>query len=138
MDEVRWQATRDLAAMLEFLGPGASPRKLRLFAAACARHVEENRWLFDARGFAAVAIAELFADGLATAQDMERAYNLARSRHVGPAGHPWELRDGVREAACTAAWDAARALSGLVIDVVSERSGWLRASAGRAEVRNVL
>jgi hypothetical protein len=134
MDEARWRATQDLSAMLEFLGAGASRRKLRLFAVACARYVEARRWLFDERGFAAVVVAERFADGLASAQDMERAHGLARSRVVvwPERGH----RPGVREAAAASARDAARNLCGLVIDVAGDRVGWNRLDSAVVAARH--
>jgi hypothetical protein len=59
--------------MLEFLRGQASERKLRLFAVACSRHI----WCrIDAFGRVAVDVAERFADGLATPEQL-RAARLA-------------------------------------------------------------
>ncbi len=74
MTEAEWIRCTDPVPMLDFLGGGrASPRKLRLFAAACSRRV----WgLLDEWGRAAVEVAEAHADGLAGAEEM-RAARLA-------------------------------------------------------------
>jgi hypothetical protein len=60
--EVEWLACTGPDKMLEFLTGKASKRKLRLFGAACCRHI----WhlLPDERSRRAVEIAELYADGL--------------------------------------------------------------------------
>jgi hypothetical protein len=60
--------------MLDFLGEGASPRKLRLFACAVGRHLPRlrDRPEHDERD-AAIAVAERFADGLATVEELRRA-----------------------------------------------------------------
>jgi len=75
MDEVTWLASTDPALMLGFLQTSgrASDRKLRLFAVSCSRRVWN--WL-DALGQAAVEIAEEYADGRASA-DQLRAARLA-------------------------------------------------------------
>jgi hypothetical protein len=123
MDETTWLTGHDPQAMLWFLGAKASPRKLRLFAVAAARHVEERRWLFDQRGFAAVAVAERFADGLATEHELETARGLAQGRLVlwPERAH----RPGVREAAGTSARDAALTLCELALEVSGSKPGVL-------------
>src|SRR4051812_36922315 len=101
MTHDEWLASEDPAAMLRHLTapirvaapddgltvgsqedpPGMpSDRKLRLFACALCRQV----WhlLTDQRSRQAVEVAELFADGLATEQDLNHAYRAAVSvRH---------------------------------------------------------
>jgi hypothetical protein len=74
MTESDWATCTHPAAMLSFLRDrGASERKLRLFAVACARRA----WpLIDDLGRAAVELAERFADGRADAEQL-RAARLA-------------------------------------------------------------
>jgi len=75
MDEAEWLSCTDPTPMLEFLRTSgrASDRKLRLFAVGCSRRVWD--WL-DAVGRAAVEVAEMYADGQASA-DQLRAARLA-------------------------------------------------------------
>jgi hypothetical protein len=72
MDEVTWLASTDPAPMLEFLQTSGrtSDRKLRLFGVACSRRVWD--WL-DALGRAAVEVAEMYADGQASADQLRVA-----------------------------------------------------------------
>src|SRR4051812_24322970 len=61
MTEAEWLACTEPTPMLEFLGDGASSRKLRMFAVACCRRI----WhlLTDARSRKAIEVAEQCADG---------------------------------------------------------------------------
>jgi hypothetical protein len=67
--------------MLEFLEPRASGRKWRLFLCACCRHVWPR--LTDERGREAVEVAERYADGRATADELRgvgvRVFRALRS-----------------------------------------------------------
>jgi hypothetical protein len=60
--EEQWLACTDLDLMLRCVLGRVSHRKLRLFCAACCRHI----WhlLTDERGLSAVSLAEAYADGL--------------------------------------------------------------------------
>jgi hypothetical protein len=99
MTEAEWLACADPTPMLEFLRDRAAPRKLRLFACACVRHI----WplLGGTRSGElsrrAVEVAERHADGLATDRE------LARAR--GASG--WVALDVARAAAAETAWRAA-------------------------------
>src|SRR3954449_1270732 len=73
MDEADWLTSTDPQGMLAFLRNSGklSERKLRLFAVACCRRV----WhlLTDERSRNAVDIAEQYADGEVSEQEMGRA-----------------------------------------------------------------
>jgi hypothetical protein len=95
MTEQEWLACTDPQKMLAFLEESgrASERKLRLFAVACCRRLPEAATYGRARK--ALEVAERYADGLATPQEL---------REVGGAawkGARW-TRDGTRSAAVAA------------------------------------
>lgn len=135
MTESEWLASDDPQAMLRWLryetgngmadGPPMSfprltDRKLRLFACACARQV----WhlLTDPRSRKAVEVAERFADGEATAEELDAVRATAWDAVVDAAtdaawAAAWTAvvdaaRDAVRDAAWAAAGDAAWAAAG--------------------------
>jgi hypothetical protein len=67
MTEAEWLACTDPRKMLEFLQDKASDRKLRLFACAYGRAYRDSGHL---HGPSTVAVAERYADGLASDQDL--------------------------------------------------------------------
>src|SRR4051812_7932273 len=74
MNESEWLACEDPDPMLKFLGKKYSPRKLRLFAAACCRTV----WpLFSDVSRKAVEVTERFADGQASMKELDEAGDAA-------------------------------------------------------------
>lgn len=79
LNETEWLSCPDPVRMLELLSNGApSPRKLRLFAVACSRRAWE---MIDDPGRKAVEVAERFADGQASDDEL-RAARLA-CKHAG-------------------------------------------------------
>ena len=88
MTGAEWLACADVRAMLLFVRSRSSDRKRRLFAAACCRQV----WhlLADRRSLGAVEMAERFADGAATSDELLAAEGEADEADVaaGNAGAP--------------------------------------------------
>jgi hypothetical protein len=72
MTEAEWLACEDPGALLDFLGGRAAGRKVRLLGSCAPR----SRWwpsLQDDRSWAALEVSERFADGLATAEELDAA-----------------------------------------------------------------
>jgi hypothetical protein len=69
--------------MLDSLSGTTSARKLRLFACACCRHLQN--WIDEERFLEAVATAERFADGVGSKAALKRARQSVRAvRHRLP------------------------------------------------------
>ena len=77
MTETEWLASTDPQPMLEYLRGKVSDRKLRLFACACAR--QSRHLLDDQRSRTAVEVAEKYADGLATKEELVAARNATEN-----------------------------------------------------------
>jgi hypothetical protein len=77
MDEPQWLACADPDRMLTFLQDTISARKLRLFACACCRLIED---VLGEELRRALEVAERYADGLADIRERKAA--LQAVRHV--------------------------------------------------------
>jgi hypothetical protein len=76
MQESEWLECRSPTEMLRFLGPRISGRKLRLYGCAGCRRLWWMLW--DERSRNAVEVSERFADGLASAEELNAAAALAQ------------------------------------------------------------
>ena len=105
-----------------------SDRDARLFACWCVRQV----WhlLIDDRSRKAVEVAELFADGKATAEDLAAAWDAAwdaagaAARDAARAAAWAAAGDSARDAAGAAVWAAAWSTAGVAARAA--QSKWLR------------
>jgi hypothetical protein len=98
----------DPQEMLGFLAGRASERKLRLFACACVRRAW--RLLEDRRGRHAVEVAERYADGQATGEEMAAARAAVRTAAEDAWAAALDAEDAravALFAAREAAWDTA-------------------------------
>ena len=81
MTEQDWLTASDPEPMLKFLLAKPNERRLRLFALACCRSI----WhlLGNPACRKAIEVAEMYADGLTSAEELEAAHNAARegTRH---------------------------------------------------------
>jgi hypothetical protein len=91
MTEAEWLACDDETQLLEFMRDRVTDRKLRLFASYCCRTFTD---LLDSRCIFAVDIAERYAEGLASPQELEAARYAALE-----AFHEFDNRDGREMAA---------------------------------------
>jgi FkbM family methyltransferase len=104
MTEEEWLACTDPQAMLNFLRSSglATERKLRLFAVACCRRLEAE--LPDQRSWDAVHVAERYADGGGTEQELTAARSDAEAsygedRAAVAAAAPGPAPDGAAQPA---------------------------------------
>jgi hypothetical protein len=118
MTEVEWLTCEDPALMFAHLGAAASERKLRLLAVACVGGCVSDVCT------RALALAERFADGRASGEDLAAA-RAAAEADVRGARYDLSDRHGegaaaVDRAGCLAAGDSAAELI-QAIDLAAER-----------------
>src|SRR5262245_56427710 len=80
MTEAQWLACTDPTPMLEFLKGKATDRKLWQFACACYFPVRD---FFSKATQKAVGVAESFADGKRTPEELSQAFRLAMGARKG-------------------------------------------------------
>lgn len=71
MTERDWLKCDDPATLLDFLGANLSERKLRLYVCACCRRLGTH--LRDERSQRAVDVAERYAEGACSGEDLASA-----------------------------------------------------------------
>lgn len=107
MTEAEWLACTNPDVMLDHLEKGVSERKLRLHGCACCRRMVHL--LTDERSRQALEVAERFADGLASREELTAAHQAAVAAIWAASA---TTRDSVQVAAWVSAahsWDAADA-----------------------------
>jgi hypothetical protein len=131
VNEAEWLASKDVWEMFGGVSVEASPRKLRLFAVACCRCSESL--LSNADHRRAVDLAERFADGLATEQELGTAFRRAKEFTLGLRGGKTEREirrwaeagavlnatappDRGRSAAAETGWHVARSAASQEVD----------------------
>ena len=97
MTETEWLACTDPGTMLEFVKGNPSDRQLRLIAVACCRRI--MHLLPEERNRHAVEVAERYADGAASNDELAQAY--ADARRIADECDPVRLAQYQ-----TAEWDA--------------------------------
>jgi hypothetical protein len=119
--------------MLDYLSGQAGPRKHRLFACACCRHL----WhlLKDDRSREAIGAAERYADQLASQQEMRERWSAAHAAARSSAKIDKHLRwPAARAAALTAIWSDDREAVVQTVREVARSTGSAVVTAGhRAE-----
>jgi hypothetical protein len=132
MTEAQWQSCSDPEMMLEYLRGRVGDRKLRLFACACCRHllteVAVNPW-----DEAAVDVAERFADGEASNEELESAASSTTSDYTpGCACADAASAEGGVDAAIYAADNARHAAGEHAAFLVNATDDHPAFAAGRA------
>jgi hypothetical protein len=136
MTEAEWRSCTDPAEMLAILENRTSDRKLRLFACACCRnvwHLVDNPHCREA-----VLVAEQFADGQATEEELQAAERLAQDNRpmFGTANlaAAWAVHADAAEAAAQASSLAAEFLAHKVAEPAkANANAAVRAGASKAD-----
>lgn len=115
MTAARWRDCAKPEEMLWHVGAKQNDRVLRLFACACCRIV----WplIPTVTGRNAVVVSERFAEGQATAEELQAASQKARTAQSSGA---WLAQWAAAEAAGTDAWQAAQWASAWSAEAAAE------------------
>jgi hypothetical protein len=127
MTEREWLQATNPDVMIKFLRGKPSERKLKLFAVACCRQF----WhlLTDERSRRAVEVAERYADGKATAEELAAARTAAARTLVRPA--IWDAACAATSSTTRAAtWIAGWAMARAIAQAIEWEATW---AAVRAE-----
>ncbi|MGF1583089.1 MAG: hypothetical protein ACFCD0_27530 [Gemmataceae bacterium] len=126
MNDPRWEKTTNAIHLFQLLAKReqVSERKLRLFAVALARHYEST--LTSQRSRRAIDVAEKFADGQASREQLIKAGRSASAAYVW--NHQQKAREAARMAAYVDPWSAAaytfrRVSNKLAVDQMREIFG---------------
>lgn len=95
MTEAEWLASEDVGPMLAFLGDKVSGRAMRLFACACYRAAWQT--LPYGADRVAAEVAERHADGLATDDELKRAFVASYLVHEFGGGEGDEEAEALLE-----------------------------------------
>jgi hypothetical protein len=107
MTEAEWLACANPDVMLDYLEKSTSERKLRLYGCACCWRIVQL--LTDERSRAALEIAQRFADGLASLEELAEAHQAAVATIWTCAGTARDIAQAAAWVSAPHAWDAADA-----------------------------
>jgi hypothetical protein len=125
MDAKIWSTSAEPYSMLDALqdNPSWSDRKVRMFACWCARQVWDL--LRDERSQHAVNVAERFAAGQATSQELASVEAVAADAYMEACQeHPdlWANAEAAGAAAATVLQDAAASASGAAAGMAAAKA----------------
>jgi hypothetical protein len=111
-------------------------REIRLYAVWCARQVQHL--ITDPRSLAALDVAERYAGGYATADDLAAAWDAAReaswaSARAAMATAPIDAATAARNAAMDASWNTTLATRNAARNAQSQRLRYICAEVESAE-----
>jgi len=132
MTEAEWLASTKMNPMLDYLEGKASDRKWTLFSCACVRRI----WhlVSDRRCRRRVEVAERFVDGLASAEQLNRAAEAmdeADDLEDNAGNHTFGAVESVGYTGTLAAWKAASKASDSASFAAANASGKWSAKAWR-------
>jgi hypothetical protein len=133
MTEAEWLASTKLNPMLDYLQGKASDRKWMLFSCACVRRIW--RLVTDARCRSYVEVAERFADGLASGEELNRAaevIEVADDLEDEAGNHTFQAVESVGYTGALAAQTAAAKASDSASFAAANASGEWSAEAWNA------